>query len=212
MLQTNKFQLLYWLDSISRLPLALVLLILGCGVLFLVYGKMIFQIAIVLNAAVMAGYIGWSIGLQTGRPYLWAIGFAIVFGILAWPMLHIAVAFFVGMVGMTLLVQLVFIWPKLSELTPILAAIGFIVFAILGWKLLIPAVILFTSLEGATMTTLATLAIVNQFAGSNINIRWLVFGKSAIITLIIFALTAVGIIYQMKSFGDKPPITASSNK
>ena len=198
MLQTNKFQLLYWLDSISRLPLAIIILILGCGLLFLVYGKMIFNIAVVINAAMFGAYFGWTLGIATGRPYLFAIAFGLLFGILAWPMLHIAVAFVAGMIGMTLFLQIVFVWPKLTEISPILAAIGFILFAILGWKLLIPAVILFTSLEGATMTTLATLALINQLASGNINIRWFVFGKSGIIALIIFALTAIGIIYQMK--------------
>ena len=198
MLQTNKFQLLYWLDSISRLPIAIVLLILGCGILFLVYGKMIFSIAIVINAAMLGGYFGWALGIGSTKPYLFAIGFALLFGILAWPMLHIAVAFFAGMLGMTLFVQLIFVWPKLSEIAPILAAVGFILFAILGWKLLVPAVILFTSLEGATMTTLAILALINQFAGSNVNVRWFVFGKSGIIALIIFGLTAAGIMYQLR--------------
>ncbi len=198
MLQTNKFQLLYWLDSISRLPIVLVLLILGCGLLFLVYGKMIFNIAVIINAAMFGGYFGWALGIPNGRPYLFAIGFACLFGLLAWPMLHIAVAFVAGMIGMTLFVQLVFVWPKLSEASPILAALGFIIFAILGWKLLIPAVILFTSLEGATMTTLAVLALVNQLASGNVNVRWFVFGKSGIIAIIIFALTAIGIMYQMR--------------
>jgi len=207
MLQTNKFQLLYWLDSITRLPLVIILLVLGCGILFLVYGKMIFHLAIILNAAVMAGYIGWALGAEMGRPYLFAIGFALLFGILAWPLLHIAVAFFAGMVGMTIFIQVVLFWPKLIDATPILAAIGFIAFAIIGWFLLIPAVILFTSLEGATMVTLASLAIVNQLAGSNVNIRWLVFGKSGLITLIIFVLTVIGIIYQLK-FSDSKSLSS----
>ncbi len=210
---SNKFQLLYWYDLINTLPIAVIILILLSGVLLLFHGKSIFKWIVILNAAGMGAYIGWSVGLIHNRPVLFAIGLGVVVGILAWPLLRLAVALLCGIIGIAVFTQIVFVLPRLASIQPMINLAGFIIFAILGWFLLIPAVILFTSIEGAGMIILAGIAILERM-GIVENGRWIVFGKTNTMIFFVLGLAMLGLIYQLGVGESKlvPPVEVEEKK
>ncbi len=198
----GKFQLLNWIDYLGTLPIILVILSLASGMIFLMYGKMLFKVIVMIHAAVAAGYFGWMLGMNTNKPWIFAIGFALIFGILAWPMLKVAVAGISGMVGATLILQFLIFIPGAARFGQIIAAVSFVTFAILGWFLLMPAVVIFTAIEGSAMVILSTLTLIDRTGLTSANLRWFVFDKSGPVIFFILLLAAAGVAYQM-GFGEK---------
>lgn len=193
----NKFQLLNWIDYLGTLPIVLVLLTLAGGMIFLMYGKILFKVIVMIHAAVVAGYFGWMLGMNMNKPWIFAAGFALIFGILAWPMLKVAVAGISGMVGAAMVLQLLVFWPAAARFGQIIAAVSFIVCAALGWFLLMPAVVVFTAVEGSAMVVLSALTLVSRTGLTSANLRWFVFDKSWMVIFLILVLAATGVTYQM---------------
>lgn len=195
-LPSNKFQMLYWYDLISSLPMAALVLIFLSGILFLFYGKSIFKWIVILHFAGIGFYLGWLLATNHGREWIFATGFGLLAGILAWPLLRFAVAILCGFMGLAFASQISLLFIKARQILSVLYLTAFIAFAILGWFLLIPAVILFTSIEGAILAILAGLAIAERF-GVIENARWVVFGRTSLLLFFILALTILGLFYQL---------------
>lgn len=190
------FRIPYWIDLFRTFPPALCFLLVGVGLLLLLYGRVIFLLVVILNAAAIGAYAGWQIGLMFDRPHLGMAVVAVFLAAVAWPMLKVAASFLTGVVGAVLLVYL---WPLIwnrPEYLPVAAVVGFVALAIAGWYLFKPAVIAFTALQGSLMIVLAGLALLDQWRIREWDADWWAGQNPLAVAAVVLGLTFVGVLYQ----------------
>ncbi|MFA5863718.1 MAG: hypothetical protein WC975_03430 [Phycisphaerae bacterium] len=195
-LQSNRFQLLYWIEQLRSLPTGTVVLALAAGIILLLYGRPLFRLIIILNAMPLMGWLGWQLGLEAGRPYWFSIGFAVIFGLLAWPMFKLGIALLCGLAGTALALQLATLFAKGGDYWPIFAVAGFILCALIGWILLKAAITVFTAMEGSTMIILSLVVLAERASFPIKNVSWLTFTRPGVVHAVILILGIVGIMYQ----------------
>jgi hypothetical protein len=193
----EKFQLIFWINQLRSFPTLLLILLIAAGVILLLYGQSTFRVIVILHAVLLAGALGWQLGSAMNRPGLVALGFAVVFGILAWPLLKLGVAVLCGLAGVALMTQIVLLFPRGPEFLPYAGVIGFIVFAMIGWLLVPIAVTVFTALEGSTFILLSLLVLAERLGMSFQKTAWLTFDRPGVLHAAILLLAALGMLYQM---------------
>jgi len=197
LLQWDQLHLDWWLAQVRTFPTLTVVLILTAGLVILLFGRMIFRVVIVLNAMLLAGYAGWELGRQINRPWLAAVGLAVVFGLLAWPLFKFGVAGLTGTLGSALVTQIGSLFPRAAPYWLIISAAGFVLFSVLSWFLLMIAVTVFTSLEGATFMVVAA-QVLTERAGMVIPSLPEGFAGGLLPThFAILILAVLGIVYQV---------------
>ena len=185
----------------------MVLLTIAAGIIFLLYGKSLFRWIIIINAMILAGWVGWRIGLSFNRPWLVAIGLALVWGILAWPLFKFGVAILCGLAGMVFAMQIATLFDRGPIYAPVFAIAGFVVFAVLGWLLLMGAITIFTAMEGSAMIIVSAV-ILAQRAGI---LPLLTPDRMGIIRAAIIILGIIGILYQFGFTSRHIKATPSTN-
>jgi hypothetical protein len=189
-------------EQIRQLPSPTLILMIGAGVLFLLYGRSLFRGLVMINAMIFGAWLGWRLGGSTQYPYIITIGLAMVLGILAWPMFKLAVAGSSGMMGAMMVWQVVNLHERLVHYGPVFLVIGFIVFAILGWVLFRAMIIVVTAVQGAGMILLS-LVFLLQRAGFFRESSWIQVDRPGAVHLAVLILAAVGILYQVRFAGGK---------
>jgi MFS family permease len=195
---TDQFQLQFLADQLRDSSTAMVLLVLGAGILFLFYGRILFRFIIMINTALLAGALGWQIGTEAGKsPLLFALGFGAVFGLLSWPLFKIVAALLCGLAGTTLIAQIAPILPRGDEFFALYSLAGFVVFSVVGGLLIPFAVTLITALEGSIMTLLSLLTLAQRFGLIHQNAPWIKLTKTGPVHIAVAVLAILGIFYQL---------------
>ncbi len=207
----DKLEIIYWIDQLRSLPSLALFLCLTAGVLFLLYGRSSFRLIIILNAMAIAWRLGWVLGEQIHRPVLSAIGLAVIFGLLAWPMFKFGVAVFFGLIGTVLLSHLSNFFGIGQPYQLIISAVGFLGFAILGWFLLMGAVIFFTAFEGASLSILSLTVLLERAHVPLGKLPGFTYERLGLIHLAIVVLAILGLFYQI-GFADKADKTDGESK
>lgn len=190
-----------WIEQLRQLPTPALVLMIGAGVIFLLYGRSLFRGILILNAILFGAWLGWQIGQTTQYPYIITIGIAIVLGILAWPLFKVAVAILSGLTGATMVWQVVSLYERTAYYGPVLVIVGFLVFAVLGWFLLKATITVVTAVQGAGMI-LFSLVVLAQRAGL-LEGGWMQVDKPGAIHLAVVILAILGILYQIGHTGKK---------
>jgi hypothetical protein len=198
----EKFQLVFWIDQLRSCPTLFLILLVAAGLIFLLHGQGMFRVIVILHAVILAGFLGWQLGSATSRPWLFALGFAVVFGILAWPLFKFGIAVLCGVVGAALVSQITLLFPRGPEYLPVTSVLGFLLFAVAGFFLIPIAVTIFTSLEGAALILLPLLVIAERLGMSFQKTAWLTFDRPGVLHAAILILAGLGMVYQI-GFAEK---------
>jgi hypothetical protein len=193
----NKFQLVFWIDQLRQFPTLFLILLVAAGLIFLLYGQSAFRVIVIVHAVILAGALGWYLGSATGKPWLFAIGFAAIFGILAWPLFKLAIAVLCGLAGVALVSQVTLLFARGPEFLPITSVLGFILFAVAGFFLIPVAVTVFTALEGAGLILLPLLVIAEKLGMSFQKTAWLTYDRPGVLHAAILVLALLGMLYQI---------------
>ena len=207
----EKFQLVFWIDQVRSCPTLFLILLVAAGLIFLLYGQSAFRVIVMVHAVVLAGALGWQLGSAAGRPWLFALGFAVIFGILAWPLFKFGIAVLCGLVGAALVSQITLLFPRGPEYLPVTGILGFLLFAVAGFFLIPIAVMIFTSLEGAGLILLPLLVIAERLGMSFQKTAWLTFDRPGVLHAAILILAGLGMVYQI-GFAKTPHKAASPEK
>ncbi len=192
----EKFQLVFWIDQLRSVPTLLLLLLVAAGIILLLYGQGIFRAIVIIHAVLLAGFLGRQVGLAVGQPWLLAISFAVVCGLLAWPLFKFGIAVLCGLAGVALAAQITLMFSRGPEFLPFTGLLGFILCAIGGFFLIPVAVTVFTSLEGAGLVILPLLVVAERLGLPFQKTAWLTFDRPGVLHAAILILALLGILYQ----------------
>ncbi len=157
-----------YINSISTMNLALAIVLFACGLVYLLNGWKVFKILVVVNAALLGGFLGDRFGamLATGNtPTFTAIAGALLLAVLSWPLMKFAVSLMGGLAGSFLGYSL---WNCVAvgtgqgppaEHAWAGALIGLITLGLLAFLIFKLVVMIFTSLQGSLMTVSGLLAL-----------------------------------------------------
>lgn len=203
-LPSSGFNWSAWVGQLEQLPTLALILMIGAGIIFLLYGRSLFRGIVILNAMVFGGMLGWQVGQSTAHPYVITIGLAVVFGLLAWPLFKLAVAVSSGLVGASLVWQVVSLYEQWAYYWPAFVVVGFLVFAILGWFLLKAMITVVTAVQGAAMIILS-LVVLAERGGMPAGSLWTKVDEPGVVHLAVLILAVLGILYQIgfAGSGDK---------
>jgi hypothetical protein len=192
------------------------LLLVGLGVVFLLWGFKYFKILVVVNAAAVGGCAGYFLGTVSqsqSMPILLAVAGALVVGAVAWPLLRFAVAllgavsgFIIGMVVCDIVVNVsgdaAFANYWLASALVGMTALGMLTFISFN-----PVVMIFTSIQGATMIVFGAVSLLMSYSGLQASLRSAVEHNVAVF---VACLALVGFVLQhAKGTHKKAPVPAA---
>jgi MFS family permease len=203
----------------TKLGLVVALLLLACGLVYLVQGWKIFKILVVANAAVLGAMLGARVGglMHGENMWLWAgsLG-ALLCATLSWPLMKYAVSVMGGLSGSLLGYGLWFYVGHLTGQQHILqyawagALIGLVTLGLLAFVVFRLVITIFTALQGSVMTVagLVSLLMVNDSLATRLEPQ---LRNNQYLLLLLLAVPAIiGVGYQYSSYskkaaGKKPP-------
>ncbi len=175
------------------------------GVIFLIWGFMLYRGLVIFNAALLGGWIGGTLGQSNGSALAGAALGAFTFGAIAWPLMKYAVALMGGMYGALLGASL---WRTFG-LEPHLAwaggAMGLVALGMLSFVLFRTSVILYTSLQGSAMLVFGLLGLIFKYQEIQPQLSQNLLLRPMLMPTLIFIPTLLGLIYQQSSHTAGPP-------
>lgn len=196
-------------ESVTALQAAALVAI---GVIYLLFGIKIFKTLVILNAAVLGGMIGATIGERTNgenMPLFMGLAGAVLAGAVAWPLMRWAVgvmgALAGGLVGYA-------VWAVVAHILGNDTVLGFswaggllgmVVVGMLTFIAVPNAVMIFTAVQGAVMVVTGLSALVLTHSGMGDNYRPQLVENQYMLTLLIGVPAVVGYTLQTAGGGPK---------
>lgn len=205
------------LDALAHLAdtkfgLFIALVLLACGLVYLVQGWKIFKILVVANATVLGAMAGAKVGalMQGENMWLWTASLgALLFASLSWPLMKYAVSVMGGLAGSVLGYG---VWYYIGQITGeqhILqyawagALIGLITLGLLAFVVFKLVITIFTALQGSVMTVagLVSLLMVNDSLAAKLEPQ--LRGNQYLMLLLLAVPAIIGVGYQYSAYSKK---------
>lgn len=198
-----------YVDSLMSMDMALALVLLVCGLVYMLQGWKVFKMLVIVNAAILGGFLGSELGkhLQFEHgPIFGAVAGALLFSVLAWPLMKGAVSLMGGLAGsfvgygMWSYAAKVAGRPGMADYTWVGALMGFIALGLLGFIIFKTIIILFTSLQGSLMTISGLVAVACR-VGAIRETLYPPLRSNAHMLLLLIALPAIiALVFQYSGF------------
>ncbi len=212
------------LETLSTLQAAAIVAI---GIWYLFYGYKYFKAMVVINGAGGGALIGMYISRtffngSPNTPMLMALGGAVLFGALAWPMLKYAVGIMgalagglVGYAGWHLIATAIgnetmrqHAWTG--------GVVGMVIVGMIAFVVFRASVIIFTALQGAIMTVGGTISLLLAHSATSDSVRPMLVGNDLLLIIILGVPAAIGFaaqyatdtaaIRKKRKATEKPPV------
>ncbi len=185
--------------------------LLGVGIVYLLYGWRYFKVLVVINASLVGTFLGYRLGLVLGgnMPWFGAVAGCVLLAILAWPAMRYAVSLMGAIAGAAVgygawqysaaasgkEVLLDYAWVG--------AVMGLIGLGLLAFVILRVTVMIFTAVQGSAMTVSAFLILLFKYEGPRINIVDAIRTNVHLMALIIAVPAAIGFAFQYAAVAKK---------
>lgn len=197
---------------LQGMPLLWAFVFIIVGALCVVYGYRSHKIVITVIAALAGVWAGLTMGESLGDPTISAICAALLFGVLAWPLLKFSVALFGGLcgafAGANLFTTLGLAMEKANYQVPgglehlknspyLGAFVGLVIVGMLAFLAFRAVVILFTTILGATLVVsggLAALMSHNEWATS---LESGMTAKPLMVPVVVTVISVIGTTIQL---------------
>jgi len=187
------------------------ILLVAFGLVYLVYGWKAFKVLVILNAAVLGTIAGYNFGklLEGDMPGFAAFAGAVLFAVLAWPLMRYAVSLMGCLTGALVGYS---VWNYVAtaagqeELTQYAWAgsiIGLMALGLIAFLMLQVTVMVFTSLQGAVMTVAGVLAILMKYDQIAGDLRENLASNQHLLPLMIFVPALIGLGFQYSAVAKK---------
>ncbi len=187
-------------DALVSMNVLAAMVLIICGTVYLLRGWKAFKMLVLINAALLGGFVGNQVGrLANGgnMPLLGGIAGGLLFAVLAWPMMKFAISLMGGLVG-GLIGYGVWIYaaeiankPYLAENAWAGALIGMILLGLLGLLVFRLVIMIFTSFQGSLMVVSGACAVLMRLnflqpklhsaISNNLHLLMLLIGVPALI-------------------------------
>lgn len=189
----HQHDLLIWSQQMTPAVAAGLILL---GIVYMLFGIQIFRGLVLLNAAVVGGYIGAALGGQGDAATIGAVIVGVAAAAIAWPTMKYAVAIMGGIFGALLGAS---IWRAVG-LDPNLewagALVGLIGFGMLSFVLFRGSVMMYTSLQGSFMLVFGILGLIYQYSGAAKQVSEHLRFQPVLLPAAIFIPALLGLIFQ----------------
>lgn len=202
-------------DYISHLATTGILqsaILLACGLVYLLYGWKVFKILVIVNAAIIGGFVGAMLGAahaqSGGGPAIqWAwvggVGGAALLAVAAWPLMKYAVSLMGGLAGSLLGYGC---WRYIAELAGsgadvhrhawAGALIGLVTLGLLAFIIFRLTVMIFTSFQGSLLTVSGILGVLMQFDSPKTYLVKALDGNILALPLLLIVPALIGLAFQ----------------
>ena len=193
----------YWdvINSISERGLngqLLATLLVGGGLIFMLYGFRLFRVLITINFGAAGGYLGFLLGDRFGSSLAGAGIGAVVFALIAWPMMRYAVALAGGTIGAYVGALA---WEQLTLPADLLwlgGLVGLITLGLLAFITLRPSVMAATAIQGSAMVVTGALVLLSN--QGNLDVKFYdamnPTEKPLLFLILMLLPAAIGVVYQ----------------
>jgi len=200
-----------FVNSLSCTDVVQAILLMGVGVVYLIYGWKAFKALVVLNCAVLGTILGNNFGRMLGgnMPWFGAFAGAVLLGVLAWPLMKYAVTL-MGCLAGALLGYTVWDYAAVASGQEALTSyawagviIGVLVLGLLAFTVLRSTIIIFTSLQGGAMLTAGVLAVLMKHESLQADLTDALTGNPHLVPLLIAVPAVIGLGFQYTAVAKK---------
>jgi hypothetical protein len=190
-----------WCQSIGP---GLAAVLLGAGIIFLLWGYPVFRYLIMLNFGIVGAYLGASVGNNADTALAGALIGGFIVAALAWPMMRWAVALTGAGIGTILGAA---IW-RASGQDPTFdwagALTGFVAFGMLSFIIFRGGIILYTSLQGGALLAAGMVALLEKYPSVGPKIAQDLTQQHFLLPTVIIVPAVVGLVFQHHMSGAAP--------
>ena len=212
-----------YIDYLMSLGILEGIVLLACGLVYLLYGWKVFRILVVVNAAILGAFVGEHVGALlrgANMPLFGTLAGAILSAALAWPLMKFAVSIMGGLVGSVLGFL---IWnsasvavgnPAWNQYAWAGALIGLVTLGLLAFIIFRVIIIIFTSFQGAFMTVGAIMSLFMKSQVPREKLLAAFAGNPHLLMLVVLVPALIGFMIQYtgtKKKADKKPAVAGEN-
>ncbi len=185
--------------------------VLGIGIVYLLFGWRYFKVLVVINAAILGTFIGYRLGSLLGgnMPWFGAVAGCLLLAIIAWPAMRYAVSLMGALAGAAVgygawqysaaasgkEVLLDYAWVG--------GAMGLIGMGLLAFVILRVTVMIFTSVQGAAMTVSGFMVLLFKYEGARNSIGDAIRNNVHLMALMIAVPAAIGFAFQYAAVAKK---------
>jgi len=199
-------------DYMSSMHLAAAMIIFICGMVYLLQGWKAFKMLVIINAALLGGFVGNNLGgmLQgQNMPLFCAAAGALMCAVLAWPLMKFAVGLMAGLAGAFLGSG---IWSyvttslgqqAISQHAWAGALMGLITLGLLSFVIFRLVIMIFTSLQGAVMTLTGLVSMLMHIEPLRNDLYHAVSNNTHLLVLLIGTPAVMGFAYQYSCVAKK---------
>ena len=199
-------------------------LLLVCGLVYLLYGWKIFKVLVVVNAAILGTLVGTKAGAMLqgeNMPLFGGIAGAVLLAVLAWPLMKYAVSLMGGLAGSFFgygswhYIANAMQAKDASQYAWVGALIGLIVLGMLAFIIFRVTIVLFTSIQGSFLTVAGSLALLMLAGSLKTPLRNALEGNLHLLPILIVVPAVIGVCFQhtitdkKKPKADKKPAPAA---
>jgi len=200
-----------YVDSLADVNLFVAMFIFACGLVYLLQGWKVFKILVIVNAAVLGGFLGVKVGSfleGSNMPIFVGIAGGALLAVLSWPLMKFAVSLMGGLAGSFLGYGL---WNYVAEVAGkqqladygwVGALLGLITLGLLALVIFKAVIIIFTSLQGSLMTVSGIVAILMKFDPLKVQLET-GLKNIHVLPLLIGLPAIIGVAFQHSAFYKK---------
>lgn len=180
------------------------MLLLACGLFYLLAGWKFFKMLVILNAGTLGALAGLRIGAMLqgpNMPIFCAIAGGLLCAVLAWPLMKWAVSVMGGLAGAFLGYG---VWNYVSKAAGVGldqyswvgALVGLVMLGLLAFIIFRETIIIFTSFQGAILTVSGLVALVMHFESVSANLHDALTKNVHLMPVVILVLGVIGYAFQ----------------
>jgi len=201
-----------YVSYLEGMHLAAAMILFICGLVYLLQGWKTFKMLVIVNAALLGGFVGNHLGsmLQGQNLPLFAAGAgALLCAVLAWPLMKFAVGLMAGLAGAFLGSAM---WsyvasavgrPGIGEYSWAGALMGLVTLGLLAFVVFRVVIMIFTSLQGSLMTVSGLVAMLMHLPPLRANLHSGLSDNSHLIVLLIGVPAIIGLTFQYSALAKK---------
>lgn len=201
-----------WVNWLPTVHGAVAVLIFLCGIACLLQGWKVFKSIVVVNAAVIGGYLGYLSGelIRGGNmTVLCTVAFTALFAVLAWPAMKLGVSIMGALAGAFLGFGVWMYVARMADNSSMSSnawaggLLGFVTMGLMAFVVFKLVVTVFTSVQGSLMMVSGALAILMKAAPIHDKLHDPLMNNIHLVVMLVAVPAVIGFSFQYAAIAKK---------